>query len=430
MPRWFNTAGPCKPGYHYMLPPGRRIPQARGLIDRMGYFVLHAPRQTGKTTILLGLATELTAEGRYAAVWVSAEQGQAFGDIGAAEAAMLDSWAAAAELLPAELRPPPWPPSAPGNRVRAALAAWAAHCPRPLVVLIDEIDALRDDVLVSVLRQLRAGYPLRPELSPWSVALVGLRDVRDYQVSVREDGRLGTASPFNIKVESLTLSDFSPEEVAELYAQHTADTGQRFEPDAVARAHALTQGQPWLVNALARQAVEVLRPDPREPITARDIELAARALIERQDTHLDSLSARLREDRVRAVIEPMLAGETLGDVPRDDQRFVVDLGLLRSTHDGGLEVANPIYREVIVRELATGPRASLPQISKADLLKLDVATRLELIEELWDSIARDDAAASQVPVTEAERVMLEERLRDYRANPESGPALSRRAGPD
>ncbi len=362
MPRWFNTAGPCKPAYHYMLPPGRRIPLVRGLVDRMGYFVLHAPRQTGKTTSLLGLAAELTAEGRYAAVWVSAEQGQPFDDIGAAEAAMLGSWAGTAELLPAELRPPPWPAAEPGDRVRAALEAWTRHCPRPLVVLIDEIDALRDDVLVSVLRQLRAGYPLRPQLFPWSVALVGLRDVRDYQTSAREDGRLGTASPFNIKVESLTLSDFSPEDVAELYAQHTADTGQRFEPDAVARAYALTRGQPWLVNALARQAVEVLRPDRREPIRIEDIERAAQILIERQDTHLDSLSARLREDRVRAVIEPMLAGETLGDIPRDDQRFLVDLGLVRWGPDGGLEVANPIYREVIVRELATVPRASLPQI--------------------------------------------------------------------
>ena len=141
----------------------------------------------------------------------------------------------------------------------------------------------------------------------------------------REEGRLGTASPFNIKVESLTLSDFTLEEIAELYGQHTAETGQRFEPAALTRAHALTGGQPWLVNALARQAVEVLRPDPREPVRVEDIDLAARTLIERQDTHLDSLSARLREPRVRAVIEPMLAGETPGEVPRDDLRFLVDL---------------------------------------------------------------------------------------------------------
>jgi len=106
-----------------MLLLGRRIPRGRRVLEQKHYFVLHAPRQSGKTTILRGLATELTAEGRYAAAWVSAEQGQAFSDIGAAEAAILGSWAGAAELLPAELQPPPWPAAAPGDRVRAALGA-------------------------------------------------------------------------------------------------------------------------------------------------------------------------------------------------------------------------------------------------------------------------------------------------------------------
>jgi putative addiction module component (TIGR02574 family) len=59
-------------------------------------------------------------------------------------------------------------------------------------------------------------------------------------------------------------------------------------------------------------------------------------------------------------------------------------------------------------------------LSKADLLKLDVATRLELIEELWDSIASDDAAASQLPLAEGERAMLDDRLREYRAAPAAG----------
>ncbi|WP_304608700.1 hypothetical protein [Hyalangium versicolor] len=55
MPRWFNTAGPCRPDYHYMLPPLRRLPEVRQLVDQHGYFVVHAPRQVGKTTALLSL---------------------------------------------------------------------------------------------------------------------------------------------------------------------------------------------------------------------------------------------------------------------------------------------------------------------------------------------------------------------------------------
>jgi len=387
MPRFFNTAGPCDPADHYMLPPLRRLPELRRFIDRKQYFVLHAPRQTGKTTAIGALARTLTAEGYYGAAWVSAEQGQVFtDDLGAAEVAVLEGWRLASTSFPEALRPPPWPDAPAGTRIQAALTAWAQACPRPLVVFIDEIDALRDDVLVSVLRQLRAGYTQRPERFPWSLALVGLRDVRDYVVSAADGSRLGTASPFNIKVESLTLSGFSREDVVELYAQHTADTGQRFEPAAIDRAYWWSNGQPWLVNALARQLVDVLCPDLAQTIGVEDVDRAARILIERQDTHLDSLGARLREPRIRSLIEPMLAGETLGDVPLDDQRFAVDLGLLRPSEHGGLEVANPIYREVIVRTLASGPRASLPQIASTWLDasgRLDPGALCDAFLEFW-----------------------------------------------
>lgn len=348
-----------------MLSVGRRLPQVRQIIDEKGYFVMHAPRQVGKTTSLAALGTELTAEGRYTAVLLTMEVGAAFpNDAGAAELAILNQWRRDARYaLPAELQPPPWPDAPPGGRIGAALACWAEASARPLVVFLDEIDALQDEALVSVLRQLRGGYPSRPAHFPWSLALIGLRDVRDYKVKSRGSDRLGTASPFNIKVESLTLRNFTRDEVDELYAQHTADTGQRFLPDGIDRAFDQTQGQPWLVNALARQLVQNVVPDPAQPIDRAAVDVACELLIQRNDTHLDSLAERLREDRVRRIIAPILAGDPLPDVPDDDLRFVQDLGLLRITAEGGLTVANPIYREVIPRMLAAGPRASLPQIA-------------------------------------------------------------------
>ncbi len=361
--RFFNTAGPCRPEDHYMLPAEVRLPGVWQLIDQKAYFVIHAPRQTGKTTAVLELARKLTASGRYAAVMVSMESGAPFSDDpGAAEWAMLGVWHRSASVhLPADLQPPPWPEAKPGERIGAALHTWSLASPRPLVMFLDEIDALRDDALLSVLRQLRAGYPDRPQGFPWSLALIGLRDVRDYKIASAGSDRLHTASPFNIKVESLTLRNFTAEEVAALYQQHTAETGQVFTPEAMRRAFDLTQGQPWLVNALARQATQFLTPDPQTPITVETIDRAKEILIERQDTHLDSLAERLREPRVRRIIEPMLAGRLLADVPQDDIRFVIDLGLARTTNGSTLEIANPIYREVIPRALAGTAQASLPR---------------------------------------------------------------------
>ncbi len=386
--RFFNTAGPCKPEDHYMLPAAARLPDVPRLVAHKGYFVIHAPRQTGKTTAMAALAQELTGSGRYVAVMLSVEVGSAFNDDpGAAELAILSAWRSSADIrLPADLQPPPWPEAPPGQRIGLALKTWAKAAPRPLVLFLDEIDSLQDQTLISMLRQLRDGYFNRPQGFPWSLALIGLRDVRDYKVAAGGSNRLNTASPFNIKVESLTLDNFTTAEVAALYQQHTAETGQPFTPEATQRAYELTQGQPWLVNALAYIITQKLLPDSTVPITLDHINQAKEILIQRQDTHLDSLAERLREPRVRQIIEPMLAGQSLGDVPADDLRFVLDLGLCRLDSIKGLVIANPIYQEVLPRVLADTPLASLPYLQPTWLKpdgRLDVDQLLAAFLAFW-----------------------------------------------
>jgi type II secretory pathway predicted ATPase ExeA len=348
-----------------MLPPTVRLPNLGRLIAQESYFVIHAPRQTGKTTAMLALAKQLTESGNYAAVMVSAEVGAPFSDDpGTAELAILGAWSDAIAIrLPQELQPPAWKFEDAGQRIRSSLQAWAQASPRPLVLFIDEIDSLQDKALISILRQLRDGYPERPKNFPLSVGLIGLRDVRDYKVASGGSNRLNTASPFNIKVRSLTLRDFNAIEVAQLYQQHTEDTGQVFTPGAIATAFDLTQGQPWLVNALAKEIVEEMVTDVNVAITPEHIHAAKEVLIKRQDTHLDSLAERLREPRVKAIIEPILAGLELGNVPNDDIQFVIDLGLCKMDPLGGIAIANPIYREVLPRVLTVTPMASLPQIA-------------------------------------------------------------------
>jgi hypothetical protein len=130
MPRRFNTAGPCRPDLHYMIAAERRLPEARGLVEQMGYFVVHAPRQTGKTTALRALAERLTAEGRHAALLFSCEVGEAAGEnYGRAQEGVLSELGRRAEIaLPAELRPPPFPESSDDALLSSALSAWARAC--------------------------------------------------------------------------------------------------------------------------------------------------------------------------------------------------------------------------------------------------------------------------------------------------------------
>ncbi|MEO0771217.1 MAG: AAA-like domain-containing protein [Cyanobacteria bacterium J06649_4] len=387
MPKWFNVASPCKADIHYMLPPLARLPNLERIVVQQGYFVLHAPRQTGKTTAMISLAEQLTASGRYTAAMLSVEVGAPYPtDVNTAEKAILEEWQQAAAILPSALQPPPWQDAASGSQIATALGKWAQASPRPLVVLIDEIDSLQGQTLLSCLRQLRSGYPRRPQRFPQSLALIGVRDVRDYKIASGGSTRLNTASPFNIKVKSLTLRNFTLEEVTELYSQHTAETGQIFSPEAAQRIFELSQGQPWLVNALAKEIVEEIVPDPTQAIVVAQAEQAKEILIKRQDTHIDSLVSILQENRVRAIIEPMLAGQELDDVPSDDIRFLTDLGLCRFSSQGGLMAANPIYQEVLPRVLSQTPQASLPQISPSWLTaegKLDSQQLLDAFLRFW-----------------------------------------------
>ncbi len=213
-----------------------------------------------------------------------------------------------------------------------------------------------------------------------------MRDVRDYKAaSGGGPVRLGSSSPFNVKEESIVLGNFTEAEVRELYGQHTAETGQVFAEGALARAWELTQGQPWLVNALAREIIEKIGVPTAEPITAAHVDDAKERLILARATHLDSLLARLQEPRVRSVIEPILAGELAEQDPLDDDyRYVTDLGLIAP----GVvpRIANPIYREIILRVLAVGTERSItvePRSYVARDGRLDVDRLLRDFADFW-----------------------------------------------
>ncbi|MDR2523609.1 MAG: ATP-binding protein [Synergistaceae bacterium] len=348
-----------------MLDPLRRVNynEIVTLIDQQRYFVLHAPRQTGKTTSLLAMADKINGEGRYHCVYVNVEAAQtARNDVARGVTAILSRLASAVSDLPlfAGLAPDIVREGS-DTAFTAALEILCKILDKPLVLFIDEIDALVGDTLVSVLRQLRDTYTNRPRKAPISVVLCGVRDIRDYRIH-RSDGEIITGgSCVNIKAKSLRLGDFSREEIRELYVQHTEMTGQVFEENIYPKVWELTHGQPWLVNALANQVTfEMTEGRGRKnPITLDMIEKAAEQLILLRVTHLDHLTDKLREDRVRRVIAPIVAGENWykdhkGELHPDDIQYVIDLGLLRregADQGRALVVSNAIYKEVIPREL-------------------------------------------------------------------------------
>ena len=378
--RFFTTEGPVRADDHYCLPPLQRwdLLEVLGLIEQKKYFLLHAPRQTGKTTCLLALAEFLNRQGRYRALYVNIEVAQAAReDVGLGMTAVVNSIANSArwQLQDADAEGLAREVLKQGTLtgLESFLTHWCARSAQPIVLLLDEVDALIGDTLISLLRQLRAGYTQRPRHFPRTVILCGVRDLRDYRIhSSAERAIITGGSAFNIKAKSLRLGDFDQTEVRTLLGEHTAETGQAFTARALARVWDLTQGQPWLVNALAYEACfdNAAGRDRSRPIDVDLIDQAKETLILNRVTHLDQLADKLREERVRRVIEPMLAGTTLDAVPEDDIQYLIDLGLCRLAPGQGLTIANPIYREVLPRALTFTPQASLPQI-RPDWLNAD-----------------------------------------------------------
>ena len=366
--RFFNTSGPVVAADHYCIPPLERLDldAVLMLIRQRKYFVLHAPRQTGKTSALLALRDLLNsgAEGDYRCVYVDIEGAQAVReDVEQATRVILGQLAVFARTtLGDEFLARSWSrifdEFGPGA-LTEALTRWTESDPKPLVLLIDEVDALQGNSLLSMLRQLRAGYVLRPRNFPQSVILCGVRDVRDYRT------RSPSASPFNIKAESLRLGDFSERDVRDLLGMHTEETGQAFTPEALDTVWARTCGQPWLVNALAYDTCFRNRAgrDRGRPITAADVLDAQEQLILRRETHLDHLADRLRDERVRRIVEPLLSGAGAsagtGNATARDLEYARDLGLV--ARDPPVRIANPIYGEVVPRELTWITQEELTQ---------------------------------------------------------------------
>lgn len=360
--RYFNTEGANKLDESYVLDPLKRIDidEIESLIARQRYFIMHAPRQSGKTTSLLALRDYLNEKGDVYAVYANVEAGQAWrNNVKEVVDGVVDQIATRLcmvlkEDLPQTIRKNVSKESSPSTLLQNYLTKLCQQLNRSLVLFIDEIDALIGDSLVSVLRQLRAGYDMRPEAFPMSVILCGVRDVRDYRIHMSNGEIITGGSAFNIKAESLRMGNFTQEDIRTLYEQHTSDTGQVFEEEVYPLVWRATEGQPWLVNAMARTATWDMRENRNRSIriTADIMYHAMEMLIYKRETHIDSLADKLKEERVHRVIAPIIAGEDadmLRAMNDDDVQYCVDLGLIVAKPK--LRIANEIYLEIIPRQL-------------------------------------------------------------------------------
>ncbi|MDR1086509.1 MAG: hypothetical protein LBP22_17045 [Deltaproteobacteria bacterium] len=291
------------------------------------------------------------------------------------------------------------PESGAAVRIGNMLNRLSVSLGRDLVVFFDEADCLTGSPLLIFLSRIRDGFNERCISSktkfPRSLALVGMRNIRDCLTSDHPEGEgQHQASPFNIAAERFTVANFTRTETGILCRQHNEAAGQVFTDQAVERAWLWTYGQPWLVNALAHEIMS-RQPagDYSETITETDFDLAARTFIKRRTPTLDSLERRLSEPRIRRVLEAVAASaDSLPwEISKDDPRCVMELGLLKEgpAPDHSYQPASRIYQEVIIRAQTAKLQEDIPaeyiQNAKQwmDGAKLNMNGLLESFQACW-----------------------------------------------
>lgn len=255
--RRFHSYGPVDPTEHFAVE--RRalveqcVSQLVGNPDKDGhFFTIWGPRQTGKTWLMRRAIEEIRARyGDRFAVGALSAQGLLGPD---------DTEEAFFRAVPGMFREGfSFKPAAP-----ASWEGWldlfssqGGAFEKPLILLIDEFDALPPAILDRLVSAFRKIYLAREAYTLHGLALIGVR------AALGVDSPRG--SPFNVQ-RSLHIPNLTRDEVLDLFAQYQAESGQAIEPAVVERVFTVTRGQPGLVGWFGELLTEKYNPDPKAPI--------------------------------------------------------------------------------------------------------------------------------------------------------------------
>ena len=147
-----------------MIDASSRLKGVEFLIDSEQYFVIHAARQSGKTTYLKDLAQRINEEGKYYVIYCSLERLQKIEDVkeGIPEIVkQIKNMLSFSDIPGKETFAEKADYENYTGALHTELALFCKKLDKPLVILFDEANCLSEDTLISFLRQLREGYNIR-----------------------------------------------------------------------------------------------------------------------------------------------------------------------------------------------------------------------------------------------------------------------------
>ena len=280
---------------------------------------------------------------------------------------------------------------------------------RKVFLIIDEFDGIPKEALRDFLYTLRQIYHEK-KLNPshnyiHSIGIVGVKSIAQLDFD-------HTISPFNIQ-DQFALSNFTVEQVAELYGQYTQDVGQSFATSVIELVYEKTAGQPFLVNRLGQILTEELSIAQTEEISIKHFQEAYARLLKDENTHFDTLVKNIRrEPEFKAILIDIIAGQKERTFNRRDKNIqsLVTFGVLKEK-EGLCVIDNPVYQSIIIDAFTpfiNGVEDKyLPEDAEdfTDYLSKDGEIQMdELLDNFRDFISRAGYKILEVPETPQEFV--------------------------
>lgn len=415
--RTFVTGGPVVPEENYFVKREKELTDFLQRVEQGKYIVIFAPRQTGKTTFFYQAINELQKEPDYIPVALNFEmyselESEVFyQDVGERIMLRLKTRLQALDIEDK-------------NTINDWLdkqeitdyltfdkffREFHAKLPKKVFLIIDEFDGIPQKSIRGFLHTLRQIYQEK-KLNPThnyihSVGIVGVKSIAQLDFD-------HTISPFNIQ-DQFELSNFTVEQVDELFGQYTKETGQPFADEVISAVHEKTAGQPFLVNRMGQILTEEMEIPKEKEITVKHFYDAYARILKEDNTHFQHIRRNIRrKEEFKIILNRILLDERKLFFNINDS-YISELttyGLVREK-DGICVIDNPIYQEIIIKTFMpfiNGVEDEyLPEDTEgfADYLSEDGKIKMdELLDNFCDFIGRASYKILEVPETPQEFV--------------------------
>ncbi len=318
MAKRFNVTGACSPRFHYMVNIEQRLRDIRRMVDRGDYFTINRARQYGKTTTLGALerflqddyvvihtdfqmlsSEDFASEQMFVRAFVKAllraVEGNSCvsGDIIQGLERFAEADAVSGRL--SELFP--------------YLSGWCGQSPRPVILMIDEVDsASNNQVFIDFLAQLRGYYLLRTLKDVptfWSVILAGVHDIKHIKGKISRqtepNQRHGDNSPWNIAADFLIDMSFDKDGIKGMLDDYEKDYHTGMDTDQIAELlYEYTSGYPYLVSRICnimdeRLLISAGYPDLKTVWTKEGFLESVRLFLSEKNSLFESLINKLTD---------------------------------------------------------------------------------------------------------------------------------------